>query len=185
MHDTTPTYTYMTNITYIRWVHNNAGLVLKLQLIVENLSFILNELWKQFICGNFEIFKHDILFCVSYKIKFNIGFEASFLLAFHIPFFWWELWAPKCCACFKELSLFIKRRQGILGSTKIYIDTQDISNINIFFSLCKVFYEEMLPIHSYLVCVIAKDARFRNVLHRQKHCYHPTTQARELTVLKS
>ena len=72
-------------------------------------------------------------------------------------FFWLELCASKYCTYFKESILFIRHRQSFLWNTKTY--RKDICNINILFSLHKVFYKQILSIHSYLVCAqTAKNA---------------------------
>ena len=80
---------------------------------------------------------------------------SSFFFSFSS--FWLELCASKCCKCFKELSLLIRRRQSFLWNAKTLI--QGIYN-NILFSPHKVFIKTNTVIHFYVVYVrTAKDAR--------------------------
>ena len=102
--------------------------------------------------------KGFVLLHVQRKV---VNWIFSFFISF--SFLWLELCALKCCTSFKELSLFIGRRQSFLRNTKTYTKRVFrvffaipkhihiyiyiyiyIYNLNILFSLPKVFYKWIL-----------------------------------------
>ena len=90
--------------------------------------------------------------CVPKNCKLNI-FLFLFILAFPLI----RIMYIKMLHMFQKLSLFIRRRQGILGNTKAYI--QDTYDIDILFSLQSFLQANVIC--SYLIYVTAKHARFR------------------------